>query len=117
MGDPGKLLLLEEVLNVIKQQNLLENVRKTGEKLKAGLVQLQNEFPSLVNSARGRGTFLAINVIDHSKRDIVLNKLKQKGIQSGGCGDHSIRLRCALVFQEHHADIFLEKFRQVLKEM
>lgn len=38
------------------------------------------------------------------------------GIISGGCGDLAIRLRPALTFQEHHADIFLDKFRQVLKE-
>lgn len=38
------------------------------------------------------------------------------GIQSGGCGDHAIRLRPALIFQERHADIFLDIFREVLKE-
>lgn len=38
------------------------------------------------------------------------------GIQSGGCGDLAIRFRPALVFQEKHVDIFLDKFNQVLKE-
>lgn len=38
------------------------------------------------------------------------------GVQSGGCGEDSIRLRPALIFQEHHADIFLDRFRQVLSE-
>lgn len=44
-------------------------------------------------------------------------RLKQKGIQSGGCGELSIRFRPALIFEEKHADIFLDKFRQVLKEL
>lgn len=39
------------------------------------------------------------------------------GIQSGGCGDLSIRFRPALIFEEKHANIFLDKFRQVLKEI
>lgn len=117
MGDPGKLLLLEEVLSVIKTQNLLANVQKTGARLKEGLFQLEKEFPNHLNSTRGRGTFLAIDAATHTMRDDILFRLKQKGIQSGGCGDHAIRLRPALVFQEHHADIFLDKFRQVMKEI
>lgn len=39
------------------------------------------------------------------------------GVQSGGCGDLSVRLRPALVFQPYHADIFLEKLEKVLKKI
>ncbi|XP_017777077.1 PREDICTED: 4-aminobutyrate aminotransferase, mitochondrial [Nicrophorus vespilloides] len=116
MGDPGKMLIVEEILKVVKQQNLLDVVNKTGLKLKSGLEQLQNEFPALLNSVRGRGTFLAMNAANTKLRDDLVNRMKQKGIQSGGCGEISIRLRPALIFQEHHADIFLDTFRQVLKE-
>ena len=38
------------------------------------------------------------------------------GVQSGGCGEMSIRLRPALIFQEKHAHVFLDIFRQVLRE-
>lgn len=37
------------------------------------------------------------------------------GIQAGGCGDKSVRLRPALTFSEHHADIFLDNLRSILK--
>lgn len=117
MGDPGKLLLLESILKVIKQESLLKNVEKTGAKLKAGLLQAQNEFPTLLNSTRGRGTFLAINCASTKLRDDIVAALKQKGVLSGGCGEISIRFRPALIFQERHVDIFLDKFRQVLKEL
>ncbi len=63
-GDPGKLLLLEPILKVIKRDGLLENVQKTGEVLLRGLKDAQNEFNAVLNSARGRGTFLAINAKD-----------------------------------------------------
>lgn len=79
MGDPGKLLLLESILKVIKQESLLKNVEKTGAKLKAGLLQAQNEFPTLLNSTRGRGTFLAINCASTKLRDDIVAALKQKG--------------------------------------
>jgi 4-aminobutyrate aminotransferase / (S)-3-amino-2-methylpropionate transaminase len=116
MGDPGKLLLLEEILKTIKRDDLLANVTKTGDKLKKGLLAAEAEFPQLLNSVRGRGTFLALNCANGQLRDDIVNRLKQKGVQSGGCGDIAIRFRPALIFQEHHVDIFLDKFRQVLKE-
>lgn len=117
MGDPGKLLLLESILKTIKQEVLLQNVEKAGAKLKQGLFQAQNDFPSLLGSARGRGTFLAINCVSTKMRDEVIHALKQKGVLAGGCGDHSIRFRPALIFQEKHVDIFMDKFYQVLKEL
>ncbi|KYB25522.1 4-aminobutyrate aminotransferase, mitochondrial [Tribolium castaneum] len=117
MGDPGKLIILQTVLRVIKEQKLLDNVLHTGTLLKIGLLELEKEFCYLLNSTRGRGTFLAVNATDSKLRDEILTKLKAKGIQSGGCGSNSVRLRPALIFQEHHANIFLDKFRQVLKEI
>ncbi|KAJ8959961.1 hypothetical protein NQ318_009394 [Aromia moschata] len=116
LGDPGKIFLLEAFIKVLREQNLLEQVNKTGERLKSGIFQLEKEFPALLNSTRGRGSFLAVNASTHQLRDDILERLKKKGIISGGCGDHSIRLRPSLTFQEHHADIFLDRFRQVLKE-
>lgn len=116
MGDPGKLLLLEAVLNVIKRDNLLARVERSGKRLKDGLLDAQKEFPHLLNSTRGRGHFLAINAKDGKLRDDLVHRLRQKGIQSGGAGDVAIRFRPALIFEEKHADIFLDKFRQVLKE-
>ncbi|KAF4525588.1 hypothetical protein B566_EDAN015526 [Ephemera danica] len=116
MGDPGKLLLLEGVLQVIKRDNLLAQASRSGDRLLTGLKKLQNEFPALISRARGRGTFLAVTCASPKLRDDFVARLKTKGIQSGGCGEDSIRLRPALVFQEFHADIFLDCFRQVLSE-
>lgn len=116
MGDPGKLLLLETILNVIKRDALLENVSRVGDKLKQGLYDAQRDFPHLLNSTRGRGTFLAINCKDAALRDDLVNRLKQNGVQSGGCGDVAIRFRPALIFEEKHVDIFLDIFNKVLKE-
>jgi 4-aminobutyrate aminotransferase/(S)-3-amino-2-methylpropionate transaminase len=61
VGDPGKLILLDTVLQTIKKDNLLENTKKTGEVLLGGLKDLQKKYPGLVHSARGLGTFCAID--------------------------------------------------------
>ena len=41
MGDPSKNLLLTEVLNIIRQENLLAEVNRTGKALLGGLYELQ----------------------------------------------------------------------------
>ena len=57
----AKLILLDKVLQAIKQDDLLDNTRQAGDVLLNGLKELQNKFPQYLNSARGLGTFCAIN--------------------------------------------------------
>jgi len=44
MGDPSKLLLLETVVNVMKRDNLIDLVNKSGDHLLKGLVDMQVIF-------------------------------------------------------------------------
>lgn len=117
MGDPGKLLLLQGVIEVIKKNNLLSVVQESGKVLRKGLDELSVKFPALIHSVRGRGTFLSFTANDSKLRDKIVTNLRQKGVQSGGCGDTSVRLRPALIFQPHHAEIFLDKLGQVLNDV
>ena len=41
MGDPLKLVMLEEMIKVINEDNLLQNTESTGELLLTGLKELQ----------------------------------------------------------------------------
>lgn len=79
MGDPGKLLLLGEVLKVIKRDNLLKNVQVVGDVLKQGLLQLECEFPGKLSATRGRGSFLSVDCKDGKSRDAIVDKMKQRG--------------------------------------
>lgn len=40
----------------------------------------------------------------------------KKGVNLGGSGERAVRLRPMLIFEERHADIFLEGLEEVLKE-
>ncbi|KAJ3642730.1 hypothetical protein Zmor_025488 [Zophobas morio] len=117
MGDPGKVIMLETIIRVMREQDLLDNVQEAGARLKCGLFELEEEFSEIMNSVRGPGTFLAFNIVKPELRDTVLQKLLQKGVLCGGCGDLGIRFRPALIFQKHHAEIVLDKLREVLKEV
>ncbi|KAL0893878.1 hypothetical protein ABMA27_013982 [Loxostege sticticalis] len=117
MGDPGKLILLDRVLNVIKQEKLLSLVCESGKVLKDGLHKLEKEFPNLMNSVRGRGTFLSFNSCSTEMRDKINNNLKKNGVLGGACGETAIRLRPALIFAPKHAEIYLDILRKTLKEL
>lgn len=116
MGDPSKLLLLEAFLNVVKKQNLLNQVNIVGAKLKSGLHECEKEYPA-INSVRGRGTFLAVNVETTALRDKIVGNLKKKGVLTGGSGEQAIRFRPSLTLQEQHVDILIDRFREVLREL
>lgn len=128
-------MLLDVILDRIKRDKLIENAEKIGTKLLCELKRMENQFSHLIDSARGRGTIVAVNAVNAKVKDKIVNCLKQKGtnlnnhlinyyinrmivgILAGVCGDKGIRLRTSLVFQEHHADIFLEIFREVLQSI
>lgn len=116
MGDPSKIIVLESVLQVIKKDNLLENAAVTGEMTQKGLEKLQDEFAHLINSVRGRGTFIAFDCPTSRIRDDTISRLRSKGVHVGGCGDKTIRLRPSLTYQQHHMHIFLDTLRNVLKD-
>lgn len=76
LGDPSKLVLLEQVVKQIKENNLLAKITETGNYLLAGLEDSQRAFPNLVLNARGKGTFCAI--------DFQTPELRDKAIKVGG---------------------------------
>lgn len=116
LGDPSKLLFLEAVVKEIKDKGLLQRICQTGHVFLSGLEQLQSQFPSFVENARGKGTFIAIDFKTASMRDTAIKQLHQNGIHCGGSGDRTLRIRTTLTFTEEHTNIFLSGFRKVLSQ-
>ncbi|CAH2073992.1 unnamed protein product, partial [Iphiclides podalirius] len=115
MGDPGKMILLKQVLSVIKEDNLICSTQDTGNYLKEGLHKLENEMSHVISSVRGLGTFIAFNAPTSEARDKINADLKKNGVLGGVCGETAIRIRPALIFQRKHADIYLDTLRKTLK--
>jgi len=115
IGDPHKIILLEQVVKTIREENLLDRVRSTGGIMMSGLMQLQKQFPGLISSVRGRGTFCAMDLPSTQTRDKFLSDLRRLGVHLGGCGEKTVRFRPSLTFSPHHANIMLEKIEEVVK--
>eukprot|EP00735_Rhodelphis_limneticus_P009644 TRINITY_DN2840_c1_g1::TRINITY_DN2840_c1_g1_i1::g.6129::m.6129 TRINITY_DN2840_c1_g1::TRINITY_DN2840_c1_g1_i1::g.6129 ORF type:complete len:498 (+),score=118.73,sp/Q55FI1/GABT_DICDI/53.80/0.0,Aminotran_3/PF00202.16/2.5e-88 TRINITY_DN2840_c1_g1_i1:43-1536(+) len=117
MGDPVRMILLKAVLNEMKTSHLLESSKITGQFLLQGLQELETKYPNLVHRARGAGTFCAIDGRTPEIRDKIVNILRQRGVESGGSGDQTLRLRPSLVFKPKHAAQFLDILDGSLKSL
>lgn len=115
MGDPSKMLQLEAVLKVMKRDDLIENVRVTGNYIKESLYALQDKYPNMSN-VRGAGTLIAFDMPDMPARDALIKACQQRGLQVGGCGTRSVRLRPSLVFKPKHAKIMLDILEEGISE-
>ncbi|XP_063286294.1 4-aminobutyrate aminotransferase, mitochondrial-like [Pelobates fuscus] len=114
LGDPSKTILLAEVLNVIKRDDLLNNAVLAGKVLLDGLLELQIHYSHIVSRVRGRGTFCSFDTPDDATRTKLIFQARNKGVVLGGSGDKSIRFRPTLIFKEHHAHLFLNIFNDIL---
>lgn len=114
MGDPARAILFRAIIREIDRLNLVQNTAETGDYLYAGLESLAQKYPKEVANLRGKGqgTFIAW---DSPRRDEVLRKAKDVGINIGGSGASAVRLRPMLIFQKRHADIFLEGMERIFQ--
>ncbi|XP_065898677.1 4-aminobutyrate aminotransferase, mitochondrial-like [Dysidea avara] len=116
MGDPARMVMLQTIVEETLSNHWIDNVRKTGDVILAGLKQLQELYPQQIHKARGVGTFCGIDGCTVEIRDRLLIDLKNNGVLITGCGNQGIRLRPSLIFQPHHAEIFLDIFESVLRK-
>ncbi|OTF81865.1 hypothetical protein BLA29_009035 [Euroglyphus maynei] len=117
LGDPSKLLLLEKVVGVVREQKLLERIGETGDYLLKHLERIQSDYPSIVMNARGIGTFCAIDFQTPEQRDLTIRRLHHNGIHCGGSGTATLRFRTTLTFQKRHVDQFIERFDRTLRSL
>jgi L-lysine 6-transaminase len=86
-------------LEIIQEDNILENVKNTGNALQARLHELQKEFPMIISNCRGRGLFSAFDFPDPEIRKKFLHQCYDRGLIILACGEKSVRFRPALTLQ------------------
>ena len=116
MGDPARSLLFRSIVSEIERLDLVSHTAKIGGYLYENLEKLSQRYPGQLQNLRGkdRGTFIAF---DNPQRDQLLKNMKGLGVNVGGCGTDTVRLRPMLIFQETHANIFLETLEKGLKSL
>ncbi|EMG51021.1 gatA 4-aminobutyrate aminotransferase [Candida maltosa Xu316] len=115
-GDPSKAILARGIYQEIVKHNLVDKTAQIGDYLYKNLTTILSKYPHIVSNLRGEnfGTFIAWDCVDANVRNKILLDARKLGLNMGGCGDYSIRLRPTLVFEKKHADIFLGILESVL---
>lgn len=117
VGDTPRALLSANQTKMIKRDNLMENAKKTGSILTAGLRAASAKYPRFVTDVRGPGTFLAFDSETPADRDLLVKSLRANGVHQGGCGDKSTRLRPSLYFTEKHAKVYFDVLNKTLASL
>lgn len=115
-GDTSKALVARAIFQEIGKHDLVARTARVGDYLFTKLELLTLKFSKDIVNLRGknRGTFIAWDMASSEDRDAFLKNCRAAGLNIGGCGPQSVRLRPTLTFEENHADIFLAIVEQVL---
>lgn len=116
-GNLIDMVRFSRVLEIIEEEQLIENARNVGDHLHIQLTMLEKEFPALVQNARGRGLFCAMDLDTAQNREQLRRKAYEAGLILIGCGDRSIRFRPPLNLKKEEVDEGIRIIQKALKEI
>jgi len=125
-GNPVSATAGKAVLEVVARENLLANVRKSGDYLIAGFRKLADKH-ELIGDIRGKGLFLALELVRSrdtkepasSEAAAIAERMRENGVLLALIGEqrNTLKLRPPLVFTTEHADIALAALDDALSKV
>ena len=107
-GNPLACAAGMAVLDVILEPGFLEQVRATGDRLRASLEQLIPNHDQLFDSVRGMGLMLGLK-LKHDSRAFVAHLRDNHGFLAVAAGDNVVRILPPLNIDENHIAECIEK--------
>jgi L-lysine 6-transaminase len=98
-GNLTDMVRAQRYLEIIEEENLVENARKRGETLLAGLQELERRHAG-VSQARARGLMAAFDLPTGELRSKVLETAREHGVLALSSGTQSVRFRPALTISD-----------------
>jgi 4-aminobutyrate aminotransferase-like enzyme len=125
-GNPVSATAGKAVLEVVARENLLANVRKSGDYLIAGFRKLADKH-ELIGDIRGKGLFLAVELVRSRETKEpasgeaaeIAELMRENGVLLALIGEqrNTLKLRPPLVFTTEHADIALAALDDALSKV
>jgi len=116
-GNPVSCVVGMAVLDVIRDENLMQRALQTGDALRVSLREMMARYPRM-GDVRGAGLFTALELVepgDERKPDgklahLIVNDMREHGvlIGSAGPGGNVLKVRPPLVFSEDDARLLCE---------
>ena len=124
-GNPVSCAASLSVLEILKEENLLENAHYIGNYAKNGLKELSNKY-NLIGDVRGSGLFFGIELVTNKELKTpaseitsnIVNDMKDEGILLSklGINYNTLKIRPPMTFSKQNTDFLLEKLDKVLKK-
>jgi acetylornithine/N-succinyldiaminopimelate aminotransferase len=105
-GNPLAMAAGEAVLDVVATPEFLEQVRTTGERLRAALEQMIPNHDHLFEGVRGLGLMLGVKMKTDSRAFV--GYLRTRGILTVAAGDNVVRVLPPLIIDEAHIREFVD---------
>ena len=115
-GNLTDMVRFKIMLEVIREESLVENARMKGDYLLDKLQKLAEEFPGFVTNPRGVGLFAAFDLPSGTERDHAWGKMMENNLLILTSGDQSIRFRPHLNVTTNDIDTALDLISTSLKE-
>lgn len=103
-------------IEIIKEENMLENVKVVGAHLQNRLFEVSQSFPEFVSNTRGRGLFCSFD-FKKDKRSAFLDNCYKNGLIILGSGEQSVRFRPALNLTIDEVNEGIEIISKSIKEI
>ncbi len=111
------------VLDVLRDERLLENAQRVGNHVLAGMRDLQKKH-SIIGDVRGKGMFFAVEMVTDrqskqaaaAQTKALVNAMRERGVLISriGLGDNILKIRPPLAFSTENADLLLTTLDSVL---
>ena len=111
-GSTVDMVRATQYFRVIERDGLVPAAASLGEYALARLQQMRKESPSVFTNPRGRGLFLAIDLVDPSTRPAILARCFELELIVLPTGTKGIRLRPSLVVTRQEIDSAVEILTQ-----
>lgn len=122
-GNPVSCAVGMAVLDVLRDEQLLENAQRVGDYVLNGLNRLKARH-QLIGDVRGRGLFFAVEMVrDRATQEPageetgrIVNAMRDRGVLLSRIGIHNniLKIRPPMPFGTEHADLLLERLDEVL---
>jgi L-lysine 6-transaminase len=103
------------IMEIVERDGLIAQAGPKGERLVAGLRELQSKSPSVLSNVRGRGLMIAFDLPDRRTRDTALTRLRDdESVLALPSGTNAIRFRPALNVSDEELTMGITALERVL---
>lgn len=122
-GNPVSCAVGLAVLEIIREENLMENALNVGRYIRQELTMLADNYP-VIGDVRGAGLFIGLELVENrdtkafasDAAEKIVNGLYERNIliSRAGAGGNILKIRPPMPFSMDDAHFFLEKLAEVL---